>query len=237
MYYLYQLINPNTKLPFYIGVAKKDRKNSCTREQQHIREALAWSKGRKIKSANKHKFNTILKILKEHKEVPIKTGPTFENEVDAFNLEVTLIKKYGRDNLTNLTDGGEGVVNPSAETRLKHSIALKGRASPLKGRKVGPYTEAHRKAISEARRGYKVPEEVKQKLRGKTPWNKGMKFEYQERPNAKGRIVKSSFTKGNVPWNKGKKLGPTWAWNKGKTSLYKGKTWRLQNGKRVWYTV
>jgi hypothetical protein len=140
MYYLYQLKNPKTDLPFYIGVGKQNRKASCPREQQHIKEALSWSTGRKINKPNKSKFNTILKILKED-QVKIETGPFFQNEQDAFALETEMIKKYGRkDNstgiLTNLTNGGEGAVNMSKQTRQKISVALKGRVSHLKGRKL-----------------------------------------------------------------------------------------------------
>jgi hypothetical protein len=240
MYYLYQLINPKTNQPFYIGVGKQNRNASCTREQQHIKEAVAWSEGRKINKPNRLKFNTILKILKED-QVKIKTGPFFQNEQDAFTFEIDMIKKYGRRDLgtgvlTNLTDGGEGAVNMSKQTRQKLSATLKGRPSPLKGRKLGPYSAERRKAISEARKGYKMSEQQKEKLRGRTPWNKGMKFEYKERPNAKGRTTKNQWTKGHTPWNKGKTLGDSWAWNKGKTMPYKGKSWRLVAGKRVWYS-
>lgn len=241
MYYLYQLKNPKTDLPFYIGVAKQNRKASCPREQQHIKEAVSWLEGRKIKKPNKLKFYTILKILKED-QVKIETGPFFQKEQDAFAVEIEMIKKYGRkDNgtgiLTNLTDGGEGAVNMSKQTRQKLSAALKGKPSPLKGRKLGAYSEERKKAISEARKGYKVPEKTKEKLRGRTPWNKGMKFEYKPRPAAKGRITKNQFKKNRTPWNKGKILGEGWAWNKGKTMPYKGKTWHLRNGKRVWVSI
>lgn len=42
---------------------------------------------------------------------------------EAYEKEVNLIKVYGKDNLTNITDGGDGVRNPSEETRKKMSDA------------------------------------------------------------------------------------------------------------------
>lgn len=46
-------------------------------------------------------------------------------ETESLELEKQLIQKYGRDNLTNMTDGGEGATNPSLELRQKHSEAMK----------------------------------------------------------------------------------------------------------------
>ena len=45
---------------------------------------------------------------------------------DACELEVFLISQYGRENLTNLTDGGDGNVNPDKETRYKIGSANRG---------------------------------------------------------------------------------------------------------------
>lgn len=39
----------------------------------------------------------------------------------AFELEQNLISLYGRENLCNMTDGGDGGLNPSFETRIKMS--------------------------------------------------------------------------------------------------------------------
>jgi len=48
-------------------------------------------------------------------------------ENEAFELEKEVIAFYGRKNLCNLNDGGYGGTNPSQETRLKMSIAGKGK--------------------------------------------------------------------------------------------------------------
>lgn len=52
------------------------------------------------------------------------------NEICAFSLEVAAIRFYGRDNLTNATDGGEGRSGhvPSKAQREKCSASNKGKA-------------------------------------------------------------------------------------------------------------
>lgn len=88
----------------------------------------------------------------------------------ANELERDLICSIGRENLCNLTDGGEGTAGlkrkPLPEvSRLKISAALKGRKSPrskehqaklsatLRGRKTGPLPEAQRAKIGSAHVG------------------------------------------------------------------------------------
>jgi hypothetical protein len=67
------------------------------------------------------------------KRIENKYGRTVEiyrdnlEEHEAFELEKELIAHYGRENLCNFNDGGYGGINPSEETRLKMSIAKKGR--------------------------------------------------------------------------------------------------------------
>ena len=54
----------------------------------------------------------------------VASGLTLE---DAYKLEVFLIKKHGRENLCNLTDGGDGVRNPSKAVREKIRSAKLGK--------------------------------------------------------------------------------------------------------------
>lgn len=156
MYYVYILINPITRLPFYVGVGKVGRKSSSTREQSHVDEALRLQNGGKVRKPNMHKLNTILQIIRQGFSVNFEIHQHFGNEKDAFDEEIRLIAYYGRQDLktgilTNLTDGGEGCVNPSEETRKKLSESKKGkpgkpqtaesnakRSKKLKGIKVGP---------------------------------------------------------------------------------------------------
>lgn len=95
-FYVYQLRDPRSELPFYIG------KGSGRRAWYHINH-IDYS----------HKSNTIQKILREGYEVQVEILQDNLTEDSAFELEIQLISKYGRRDLgtgclTNLTSGGEG---------------------------------------------------------------------------------------------------------------------------------
>lgn len=80
----------------------------------------------------------------------------FDNEQDAFNKEIELIKLYGRSIdggiLCNMTLGGEGHfgLKQSEETKLKKSISMSGKVR----------SQAHCEAISKAKKGYIPRKEV-----------------------------------------------------------------------------
>ena len=101
-------------------------------------------------------------------------------EEEAFDLEIELIEIIGRVNkgtgpLTNLTDGGAG-----------------GSGAII--------SEAHKRALSKARKGKPLSLEHRKKLseshKGNPGWNKGKKT---------GFVPKTAFKKGIIPWIKGKK--------------------------------
>jgi hypothetical protein len=102
--------------PFYIG------KGSDNRINVHIREA------KRNAGTNRHKTNTISKIKKSGYE-PIRFK-LYENITDhsANRLERFLIARIGRADLkrgplTNLTDGGEGVLGYKHDENSKNKIA------------------------------------------------------------------------------------------------------------------
>jgi len=79
---------------------------------------------------------------------------------DACKLEVLLISQYGRldlktGNLVNMTDGGEGMSNPSKETRAKLSKSKMGNTNTL-GFK---HSEETKRKVSESQLGVKLSKE------------------------------------------------------------------------------
>lgn len=92
-FYVYVLARPNGT-PFYVGKGKR------WRIYEHEREARTGHKC--------HKCNIIRKIWKGGGEVQRYTIFTTIDESDAFAYERETIALYGRKNLCNQTDGGEG---------------------------------------------------------------------------------------------------------------------------------
>lgn len=76
-------------------------------------------------------------------------------EESSLDLEIERIAYYGMDNLTNMTGGGDGLKNPSQETRKKISESQKRRY------KENP---EERKKMSLARKGRKASDETRAKL-------------------------------------------------------------------------
>jgi hypothetical protein len=74
-----------------------------------------------------------------------------------------------------------------------------------KGKKRGPFSEEHRKKLSEAKKN--ISEETRKKM--------------------------SEANKGRPAWNKGKKMSEEFKQKMCKA--HKGKHWKLVDGKRVWY--
>jgi len=83
MYYVYQIVDPRTNQPFYVG------KGTGTRAQQHL-----WDISREH---NKYKDNKIAAIRAEGLEPRIEfIAEDIVDETLAYNIEEELIKKYGR---------------------------------------------------------------------------------------------------------------------------------------------
>lgn len=113
-YYVYILCRPNKQYPggkpFYVGKGKGPR---VFRHEDEAR------RGHKC-----HKCNVIRKVLKQGGEIQRYIVFTTDDEQEAFDYERDLIALYGRKTLCNLTDGGDGKHNPSAESRARQRAAI-----------------------------------------------------------------------------------------------------------------
>lgn len=102
-FYVYIYYNPINKLPIYVGKGKNSR------DKDHLNYCIKHPEP----SRGKHFYNTIRKILRENNSPIIKRFKENLTEEEAFNLEIHLIKLFGRKDLNegpllNLTFGGSG---------------------------------------------------------------------------------------------------------------------------------
>lgn len=117
-FYVYVLHRPDGT-PFYIG------KGVGLRALQHVSEA------RNRTTRLTHKLNTIRAIESRGGIVSYSVSGLFDDEAEAHQHEVLLIRQLGRYDLglgplTNQTDGGEGGSNPSQESRSRRASTLAG---------------------------------------------------------------------------------------------------------------
>ena len=172
-FYIYRHIRLDNNYIFYIGKGTTDDRKRT--------EYSYYSRANESRGRSKW----WLKIVKKagyRVDIMLES----DNEVEILNKEIEFIKLYGRLNnntgsLVNLTDGGEGGSGKicSEETRLKHSIRLKGiKPSDLcmerykESRKTYVISEKTRRKISVGNMGKKMSEEVKRKI---SEANKGEK--------------------------------------------------------------
>jgi hypothetical protein len=173
-HYVYTLSYPESMggRVFYVGKGKRYRMH------HHEWEAKQSDDSRHIR--NPYKNNVIRKIWANGEQVVKKILAYFETHEEACMYEIALI--FFMDGLTNLTDGGDGMLGhrhteehrrkigdgnrgkvrmpPSEETRKKLSEAHKGKSYFV-------HTEEMRRKMSEAKKGKpgrKISEEEKRNL-------------------------------------------------------------------------
>jgi hypothetical protein len=131
MFYVYLLIDPKTNLPFYVGKGKGDRAKVHFRPSNLKQNTL---KNNKIKSMLSENVEPIIQIIARNL-----------TEQEAWSLEVSTIKKYGRIDLNsgilcNHTDGGDGPANRKAWNRGK-SFSIETRRKMSASRKNSKITK------------------------------------------------------------------------------------------------
>jgi hypothetical protein len=157
-FYTYLHCKPDLT-PFYVGKGSDGRKGKrCNSFSQR----------------NQHHKNIVAKYGKENIQVIIFKK---DSEASAFKSEIRLIKILRNAGfiLANKTDGGEGISNPSLETRAKMSAA--GRCKK--------FSDEHRAKIAASQTGRKISEETRKRLSeshlGQVSWNKGIQTSKETR--------------------------------------------------------
>jgi hypothetical protein len=135
MYYVYCYKDPETGIPFYVGKGKWANQ----RHLDHLRETVDTT-------SNRWKYYKISNIVDKGMLPIIEVIAKDLTEVEAYNLEERLIKKYGRriDESGCLTNICESARPPSPKGKLK--------------------SESHRAALSAAHKGKKHSLEHTQKV-------------------------------------------------------------------------
>jgi len=157
--YLYENLSFNYE-PFYVGMGKNNRCFSG------IKYGGSPYKKNKIKKIINNGFE--IEIIKISKDIE------FDN---ATKLEIDTISKIGRSDLdkgplVNLTDGGEGTLNMSEESKIKKSKKLKGKK----------HSEETKEKMRKSRKKYFD--------NGNTTWNKGRQWTDEERK----KLTNKSFS-------------------------------------------
>jgi hypothetical protein len=150
-FYVYSLIDPKDLSVYYIGKSKIDR-----RIERHF---YPCNLNKSKYKYNPHKVNLIKKRKESGFEVENYFTQIAKNlsENKANELEKFLIREIGKENLTNLTDGGEGKAgfSHSQKTKDKISESLLGRSR----------SKELKEKISKAQKGRNLPKEQKDKIR------------------------------------------------------------------------
>lgn len=164
---IYQHKRKDTNEVFYVGIGTTINR--------------AYTK----KSRNEHWHNIVNKVG-YHVEI-LYEDISWE---EACKKEVELIKKYGRmdlkhGSLVNMSDGGDGLHNPSQETRNKMKTGL-GKEPWNKG-KIGVYSEEHLERIRETTKKSMQGKNLGESnpMYGKIPWNKGKKHSEETKQKMK----------------------------------------------------
>jgi LEM-3-like GIY-YIG domain len=123
-FYVYELKDGRDGSVFYVGKGKIDLRDGYARKLRyyaHLHDAKAGSQFRVHRK--------IRKIWREGGEILFEAILETPSEKHAYNEERRLIAFYGRDVLTNLTEGGDGA-HHHPDTKAKISVMKRGKKRP-----------------------------------------------------------------------------------------------------------
>ena len=174
-FYVYTLADSRDNIIFYVG------KGTGSRMTAH--KSIARKDTRKSKF---RVYNKIRKILSEGNDILTKKVFVTNCQKEAYRHEMELIKKIGRDTLTNLTDGGEG--------GFGHKMSEKNKQILIQIAKQ-PKSESHRANLSKAKTGIPLSKETAKKI-GLSNTGKKHSKEWRENQSKSLRGLKrSEYTK------------------------------------------
>ena len=185
-HYIYAYIDPRNQIARYIGQGQKERCQWWKYVKEDGYGVRSW-------------LYRLRKLGLPPTVVTVLAGLT-QAQVDRWEIDlIDLIGRFdlGKGPLLNRADGGQGINNPSAETRRKLSEAKRGNINS-KGK--SPSAETRRK-MSEAQKGRTFSAEHKKKLSEAKKSNASRKDEKQSEET---RRKLSEAMRGNT-YRKGKK--------------------------------
>jgi hypothetical protein len=227
--YIYALIDPDTNEIRYVGRTKDLSK----RYSRHLIES-------QLPQSKTHKHNWIRKILKNGKKPLIRVleKVPYEHCIETEQKWIASLKSGGL--LTNSSDGGDGLINPSSETRNRMSTAQKkyweSLSTTARAEKINILTRQYRtpegRLSARLRRlGRRTPEETKIKISQK---NKGKKISTETK--IKISIAKK-HTMSLIPFEQqSKKLTAIRKGHKNKNARSKYLGVAYSNRKKPWFS-
>lgn len=122
-FYVYQLIDPRTGLPFYVGKGQGDR---AWQHQRHVE--------RQIGAHNSRKVDRIREILIAGFNVEVEIVAYYDLESDALDHEYRLVDSM--PTLTNVAEGGAGGKTLTPEQRAKRLAIREKRIAAAKAKEL-----------------------------------------------------------------------------------------------------
>lgn len=178
LHYVYQLKTSDGDI-IYIGKGQGNRMYKHT----------TIAKGKSVaKLKNPKLYNKILKLLNSGKYIIPEIIYESNSELECLSKEVEIIAEIGKENLCNLTDGGEGTsgYHLSKETKKKMSDYKKNHPE-WKNNPNRVFSDVARKKISDSKKGKpgywknkKLSDETKKKM---SDAKLGKKFSYIHKDN------------------------------------------------------